>query len=73
MWIDFGRRASAKPKLVAQSSAVSVLPEYGLALDHMTSLLHSPHSAALITMHPSRLGAETRTDDKGTVLIAKEM
>ncbi len=72
IWIDM-KAKSASPQRIGLTSSVNVLPEFGLGLDPVTSLLSGEEPKAMISTHPSQIVAEVRTEHDGTVIVCKEM
>jgi len=72
MWLDYGRRAATKARLVTQTGDISVIPEYGLVLDLNFLLLHTQQSVVVVATHPSRTVVEPRAVETGTVLFVRE-
>ena len=71
IWIDF-KATSGKKRQVSVSANIIVLPEYGVLLDHASSLVSKQEANATISDHPSPIIIEVRSSDAGTILVGKE-
>lgn len=72
IWMTMEARSSARSR-VGVTTSVNVLPELGLGLDINTSLLTSGEPKAMVCMHPASVVAEIKSDEKGTLLVCKEL
>ena len=71
MWIEF-KVATGDSRRTGLSSDVLLLPERNLVYDPLTSLVSQYEFHAYISEHPTAIAVEVRTDDNGTILVAKE-
>jgi len=72
IWIDFA--AGSRPATaVGLRASISLLPEYGVSLDPSSSIVARNEARAIITVHPTFVGAETRDADPGTINVGREL
>ncbi len=71
IWIDF-KATTRKTRQVGVSANIMLIPEYGILLDHTSSLVTKQEAHATITDHPSQIIIEVRSSDTGTLLVGKE-
>jgi tetrahydromethanopterin S-methyltransferase subunit A len=72
IWIDFAA-ASRPATTVGLRASISLLPEYGMSLDPTSSIVARNETRAIITVHPTFVGAETKDTDPGTINVGKEL
>lgn len=72
IWVSMATKSSTHTK-ISTGASVNVLPEFGLGLDTNTSLLMSGDPRAMVCTHPSSVVAEVKSDEKGTMLVCKEL
>jgi len=71
IWIEF-KAAARKTRQASVSANIILLPEYGVLLEHTSSLVTKQEAHATITDHPSSIIIEVRSSDAGTLLVGKE-
>jgi len=71
IWIET-KAAAGKKRQTSVSANITILPEYGVMLEHTSSLVTKQEAHATITDHPSAISIEVRTSDTGTLLVGKE-
>ncbi|MDH4213203.1 MAG: tetrahydromethanopterin S-methyltransferase subunit A [Candidatus Thorarchaeota archaeon] len=71
IWIEF-KAASRKTRQASVSANIIMLPEYGVLLEHTSSLVTKQEAHATISDHPSPITIEVRSSDTGTLLVVKE-
>ncbi|MGY5874637.1 MAG: tetrahydromethanopterin S-methyltransferase subunit A [Candidatus Thorarchaeota archaeon] len=69
IWVDFTARKTTKT-IPSFSDGISLLPELGLNIDPLTSLVTARSSGAIIT---SSIGIRVKTDDDGSMMVGKEL
>lgn len=72
IWIDFAA-ASRPATAVGLRASISLLPEYGVSLDPSSSIVARNEARAIISVHPTFVGAEARDVDPGTINVGKEL
>ena len=72
MWVDFKvtSKKAARPSIEGD---VYLLPEFGVILESLSSLVTSHQSHAIITENPSTVVIEVRDDETGTILFGREV
>ncbi|MGY5853309.1 MAG: tetrahydromethanopterin S-methyltransferase subunit A, partial [Candidatus Thorarchaeota archaeon] len=69
IWVEFTVRKAARAP-TSFSEGISLLPELGLNVDPMTSLVTTRSSGAIIT---SSIGIKVKVDDDGSMMVGKEL
>ncbi len=72
IWIDFAA-VSRPATAVGLRASISLLPEYRVSLDPSSSIVARNEARAIISVHPTFVGAETRATDPGTISVGKEL
>ena len=72
IWIDFAA-ASRPATAVGLRASISLLPEYGVSLGPSSSIVARNEARAIISVHPTFVGAEARDADPGTINVGKEL
>jgi tetrahydromethanopterin S-methyltransferase subunit A len=71
IWIQT-KATTGKTRQMGVSANIIILPEYGVMLEHTSSLVTKQESHVTIADHPSSIIIEVRTSDTGTLLVCKE-
>jgi N5-methyltetrahydromethanopterin:coenzyme M methyltransferase subunit A len=71
MWVEFKAPAKSTRK-PSMSGDVMLLPEFGVILDSINSLITDQKTHATVSDHPSSTVIEVHDEETGTILFARE-
>lgn len=72
MWVEFKVTSKKSPKR-SMGADVILLPEYGVILESLSSLVTSQQSNATVSENPSSAIIEVQDDGTGTILFGREV
>ncbi len=72
MWVEFKVAAQKSPKRTMGADVI-LLPEFGVILDSLSSLVISQQSNAIVSENPSSIIIEVQDDESGTILFGREV
>ncbi|MFX1561239.1 MAG: tetrahydromethanopterin S-methyltransferase subunit A [Promethearchaeota archaeon] len=72
LWVEF-KAVAQKPPRRTMGGDVILLPEFGIILDALSSLVTSQQSNAIVSENPSSIIIEVQDDGSGTILFGREV
>lgn len=72
IWVEFKISSKKSPKISSRADVI-LLPEYGIILDSMSSLVLSQQTSAIVSDNPTSVLIEVQDDETGTILFGREV
>lgn len=72
MWVEFKVATKKTPKRTSGADII-LLPEFGVSLESLSSLVTTQQSSAIVSENPSSTIVEILDDETGTILYGREV